>query len=87
MTIVLLVQEKASLLPVFKIHLVSDAVFHNFRLCARRKCNPIQSIIPFVLFQSFVGANGHIIAFVDAVDVLAVLGQYLIKQGENHIFA
>ena len=37
-----------------------------------------------VLFQPFLGAQGFIVAFVDAVNGLSVCPQYLGQQGEEH---
>ena len=36
LTVIFLVQEKSGFLPVFKVYLITDTVFHNFRYGFRR---------------------------------------------------
>ena len=82
--VVFLVKEKAGLLPVFKVYMVVDAVFADLGLGGVRVALAGQGKPALVLFQPFLGAQGFIVAFVDAVNGLSVCPQYLGQQGEEH---
>ena len=83
-TIIFLVKEKAGLLPVFKVHMVVHAVFTDFGLGGFRVALAGQGEPALVLFQPLLGAQGFVVALVDAVNGLSVRPQHLSQQGEEH---
>jgi hypothetical protein len=80
-TIILLVKEKAGLLPVFKVYMVVYAVFTDLGLGGFRVALAGQGKPAFVLFQPLLGTQGFIVALIDAVNGLSVCPQYLGQQG------
>ena len=71
-------------MPVFKVYMVVHAVFTDLGLGGVRVALAGQGKPALVLFQPFLGAQGFIVAFVDAVNGLSVCPQYLGQQGEEH---
>ena len=83
-TIIFLVKEKAGLLPVFKVHMVVHAVFADLGLGDFRVALAGQGKPALILFQPLLGAQGFIVALVDAVNGLTVCPQHLGQQGKEH---
>ena len=83
--VVLLVQKKAGFLPILKVHGIHDAVFHDVHVGALRRRLTGQGIPSFVLLHALQTADGHIVALVDAADVLSVLPQHLDQQREQPV--
>ena len=81
--VVLLIQKKAGLLAVLKVHGVDDAVLHDVhrRLFRRRLAG--QGIPALGLRHAFQLPDGRVVALVDTPDVLSVLPQHLGQQGEQ----
>ena len=79
-TVVLLVQEKARLLPVLHIHLIADAVFgyHNIRIKRFREET-------FRAFHALELSDLRIASLVHAAKNDAVLREDIAKRRENHI--
>ena len=84
-TVVLLIQEKAGLLPVFKVHRVDDAVFRDVHGGGLRRCFTGQGIPALVLGHPLPLPEGHIVALVDAADLLPILPQHLGQQGKQPV--
>ena len=82
--VILLVKEKAGLLPVFKVHMVVYAVFTDLGLGGFRVALAGQGEPALVLFQPLLGTQGFIVAFVDAVNGLSVRPQHLSQKREEH---
>ena len=83
-TIIFLVKEKAGLLPVFKVHMVVDAVFADLGLGGFRVALAGQGEPALVLFQPLLGAQGFVVALIDAVNGLSVRPQHLSQKREEH---
>ena len=83
-TIIFLVKEKAGLLAVFKVHMVIYAVFADLGLGGFRVALAGQGKPALVLLQPLLGAQGFIVALVDAVNGLAVRPQHLSQKREEH---
>ena len=81
--VVLLVQEEAGLLAVFKVHPVAHAILADFRPGLLGGLEPLQGEPALVLLQTLPGAEGHVVALKDALDVLAVLAQHVHQDGEE----
>ena len=82
--VVLLVQEKAGFLAVLKVHMVEHAVLADLGLGAGGVGLAGQVEPALVLLQPFLGAQGLVVALVDAGNGLAVGPQHLGQQGEQH---
>ena len=81
--VVFLVQKEAGLLPVLKVHGVGDAVLCDIHRCLRRRRLAGQGIPALVLLHALQLPDGHVVALVDAPDVLTVLPQHAGKQGKQ----
>ena len=85
--VVLLVQEKAGLLAVLKVHQVADAVFHNLRLGGFREGLARQGVPALVLLQAFQLPYLHVVALVNPPDGLAAGLHGLHQGGEDPVLA
>ena len=81
-----LVQKKTRFLAILHVHSIADPVFHNFRQTGvrpgqvqRRKVKPA-----LVFLQPLPGADGNVVALVQAVDLPAVVPQQLYQQRKEH---
>ena len=82
--VILLVKEKAGLLPVFKVYMVVHAVFTDLGLGGFRVALAGQGKPAFVLFQPLLGTQGFIVALIDAVNGLSVCPQHFSQKREEH---
>ena len=60
--VVLLIQEESGFLPVFHVHLIAHAVFHNLGHRLLRQRLSRQRVPPFALFHPFQLSDRHIVA-------------------------
>ena len=82
--IVLLVEEEAGLLAVLKIDVVENAVLADLGLGGGRVRFAGQLKPALVLLQPLFGAQGFVVALIDAVDGLAVGPQHFCQDREEH---
>ncbi len=83
--VVLLVQEKPGLLAVLKVHQVADAVFHNLRLGGFGQGLALQGIPALVLLHALQLPDLHVVALINAPDVLAAGLDGLYQGGEDPV--
>ena len=82
--VILLVEEKARFLPVFKVHGIADAAFRDIRLMEVGDGLTRQGIPSLPLLHALLFAQGDVVALIDARDLLPVGAQCLDEQPENH---
>ena len=83
--VVLLIQKEPGFLAVDEVHGVCNAVFRNgHRVVVRRRLSG-QGIPALALGHALLVPEGHVVAQVYAVDLLAVLPQHLHQRRENHV--
>ena len=85
--VVLLVQEKAGLLAVLKVHQVADAVLHNLRLGGFGQGLALQGVPALVLLHALQLPDLHVVALINAPDVLAAGLDGLYQGGEDPVLA
>ena len=85
LAVVLLVQEEAGFLAVFKVHGIADAVFHNVCAGEVRQRLPGQGIPALALGHALLVPQGNVVALIYPGDVLAVLPQDPDQLGEDHV--
>ena len=85
LTVVLLVQEEAGFLAVFKVHGIADAVFHDVRAGEVRQRLPGQGIPALALGHALLLPQGGVVALVYPGDVLSVGPQDPHQLGEDRI--
>ena len=83
--VILLVEKEAGFLAVFKVHGVDDAVFCDIHAGLLRRRLAGQGIPALVLRHALPLPQGHVVALVDAPDILSVLPQHLCQQREQAI--
>ena len=85
LAVVLLVQEEAGFLAVFKVHGIADAVFHDVRAGEVRQRLSGQGIPALALGHALLVPQGSVVALIYPGDVLAVLPQDPDQLGEDHV--
>ena len=83
--VVFLIQEKSGFLPVYKVHPVADAVFHNIRPCEIGLGFSGQGEPALALCQPLLFPQGYIVAQVDAGNVLPVPAQHPDDDGQQSL--
>ena len=73
--VVFLIQEKSCFLSIFKVHQITDAVFHYLRTGALRLGQSRHRQPAFAGRQTFQPADRHIAAFINAPYFLPVFPQ------------
>ena len=84
--VVLLVQEEAGLLAVFKVYPVAYAVLADLGPGLLGMLEPLQGEPALVLLQALTLAQRHIVALENALDILSVLAQHIHQNGEENGF-
>ena len=80
--VVLLIKEKAGLLPVLYIHQIFDAIFGNFHDGGLRRLLTGQGEPALVLRQTLLVPQGHVVPLEHAPDGLAVLPENIHQCGQ-----
>ncbi len=85
--IVLLVKEKAGLLPVDIVHVVADTVFRNDHVAVKVCPQAGKRNEPADVFQALFGPQRRIAPLIDRPDADPQLAQLLRQQAENELLA